>query len=246
MKRFIVIFVSIIFICSGHSFADDTSSTVVLQNWYKLILQLVRHTATYSPPVASRSFAYLGVTVYESIASGSDKLQTLAGQLPDLKDLPKRQVGKQYDDAVVLNAAMTFAAHHYFGNTGPTGQRAMLAMQKQISAQVEAKASIEVINRSKDFGQATAAAIYKWSLSDGGAKITNLGFPDKYTLTAGPAHWVPTSTIRLQQTPLLPNWGKNRPFAMTAGTTCALPPPPEYSEDKNSEFSIEVVPTKTG
>ena len=246
MKRFIGIFISIIFICSSSSFADDTKSIAVMQNWYKLILQLVRHTATYSPPVASRSFAYLGVTVYESIASGSGKMQTLSGQLHGLNNLPKRQAGQQYDDAVVLNAAMIFAAHHYFGNTGPTGQRAMLAMQKQIDLQLEAKASVEVINRSKDFGQATAAAIYKWSLSDGGAQITNLGFPDKYTLTAGPAHWVPTSTIRLQQTPLLPNWGKNRTFAMTAGTTCALPQPPEYSEDKNSEFykqALEVYTT---
>ena len=249
MKRFIGIFVSIIFICSSSSFADDTKSIAVMQNWYKLILQLVRHTATYSPPVASRSFAYLGITVYESIASGSGKIQTLSGQLHGLNTLPKRQVGQQYDDAVVLNTAIVFAAHHYFGNTGPTGQRAMLAMQKQISAQAEAHVSSDVINRSKDFGQATAAAIYQWSLSDCGAKITNLGFPDKYTLTAGPAHWAPTGTIRLQQTPLLPNWGKNRTFAMTAGTTCALPPPPEYSEDKNSEFykqAMEVYTTSKG
>ena len=238
MKKLYYIFICLMCFsfCPNQTFADDAKSHVVLQNWYKLTLQLVRHTATYSPPVASRSFAYLGVTAYESVASGSDKLQTLAGQLQGLKDLPKRLVGKQYDDAVILNAAMTFAAHHYFGNTGPTGQRAMLAMQKQISAQAEAQISGDVIKRSKDFGEATAAEIYKWSLSDGGAKIANLGFPDKYALVAGPGRWVPTSPVRLQQTPLLPNWGKNRPFAMTAGTICALPPPTDYSEDKNSEF----------
>jgi hypothetical protein len=236
LKRFVVIFVTIIFVCTSSAFADDTKSNVVLQNWYKLILQLVRHTATYSPPVASRSFAYVGVTAYESVASGSDKMQTLAGQLQGLKDLPKRVTGKQYDDAVILDAAMNFASHHYFGNTGPTGQRAMLAMQKQIGAQAEAQVSKDVIKRSKAFGEVMAAAIYKWSLNDGGAKIVNLGFPDKYKLVANPGHWVPTSPIRLQQTPLLPNWGKNRPFALTSATTCNLPPPPEYSEDKNSEL----------
>lgn len=236
MKRFVFIFVSIFFVCSSSTFADDAKSKVVLQNWYKLILQLVRHTATYSPPVASRSFAYVGVTAYESVASGSDKMQTLSGQLQGLKDLPKRVTGKQYDNAVVLNAAINFAAHHYFGNTGPTGQRAMLAMQKQIGTQAEAQVSKDVVKRSKEFGETMAAAVYKWSLNDGGAKIVNLGFPDKYSLKASPGHWVPTSPIRLQQTPLLPNWGKNRPFAMTAATTCNLPPPPEYSEDKNSEL----------
>ena len=29
----------------------------VLRNWYRLTLELVRHTPTYSPPVASRAFA---------------------------------------------------------------------------------------------------------------------------------------------------------------------------------------------
>ena len=44
--------------------ADKPSAEHVLQAWYQLVLELVRHTPTYSPPVASRSFAYLGVTAY--------------------------------------------------------------------------------------------------------------------------------------------------------------------------------------
>ena len=219
-----------------NAFADDAKSRDVLQNWYKLILELVRHTATYSPPVASRSFAYLGVTAYESIASGSPQMQSLAGQVQGLKDVPKRQAGKTYDDAIILQSAMTYAAHHYFGNTGPTGQRAMLAMEKQLRGQANTGVAKDVVKRSENFGIAVAAHIFDWSKTDGGADIENLGFPDKYTLTSGPAHWVPTSPIRLQQFPLLPNWGKNRTFAIPAGTTCALPPPPDYSEDKNSEF----------
>ena len=41
----------------------------VVQTWYRLVLELVRHTPTYSPPVASRAFAYLGVTAWEVTAS---------------------------------------------------------------------------------------------------------------------------------------------------------------------------------
>ena len=51
--------------------SDGASSEVVLKNWYGLILKLIRHTPTYSPPVASRALAYLGVTAYEAVASGS-------------------------------------------------------------------------------------------------------------------------------------------------------------------------------
>ncbi len=93
--------------------ADRPSAEQALHAWYKLVLELVRHTPTYSPPVASRSFAYLGVSAYEAIAGGSDKLQSLAGQLNELTPVAAREPGAVYDDAVVLNATMTFAAHNF-------------------------------------------------------------------------------------------------------------------------------------
>ena len=65
--------------------ANATKAEEVLHTWYHLGLELVRHTPTYSPPVASRSFAYLGVTAFEAVATGSDELQTLAGQLHGLE-----------------------------------------------------------------------------------------------------------------------------------------------------------------
>src|SRR5206468_214796 len=68
------------------------------------------------------------------------------------------------------------------------------------------------------------------------AIITNMGFPLTYKLTPGPAYWVPTSVIVQQQAPLLPEWGKNRTFAVPTGSTCALPAPPAYSEDPGSEY----------
>ena len=81
----------------------------VIIAWYKLVLELVRHTPTYSPPVASRSFAYVGVAVYEALASGSSSLRTLAGQLNGLKPLAAREPGQQYDNAVILNAVLARA-----------------------------------------------------------------------------------------------------------------------------------------
>ena len=227
--------------------ADAAKPEAVLKSWYQLTLELVRHTPTYTPPVASRSFAYLGVTAFEAVATGSDKLQSLAGQLNGLTASPQREAGKTYDEAAVVHAAMDFAAQNFFENTGPTGHHAMAALEAKIQAEVSAGVPVDVVTRSEAYGQAVAAHILAWSQDDGGAVIENMGFPMTYELTKGPAHWVPTSTIALQQSPLLPNWGKNRTFAMPNGASCALPPPPEYSEDKNSEFykqALEVYETK--
>ncbi|HLF21325.1 MAG TPA: vanadium-dependent haloperoxidase, partial [Aestuariivirga sp.] len=200
----------------------------------------------YSPPVASRSFAYLGVTAFETVASGSDELQSLAGQLNGLQAVPQREAGRAYDEAVALQAAMAFAARNFFENTGPTGQRAMAALEKKLRGQVSAGLPADVVARSETHGRAVAAHILAWSRGDGGAVVENMGFPLQYELTKGPAHWVPTSSIAQQQKPLLPNWGKNRTFAMPDGAACPLPAPPEYSEDENSEFykqALEVYQT---
>jgi hypothetical protein len=227
--------------------AERPSPETVLRTWYRLVLELVRHTATYSPPVASRAFAYLGVASYEIAASGDPSLNTLAGQLSGLEGLPARDGTQVYDDAVAINAALEDAVKNFFGNTGPTGQRVMERFSAKWRERVAAGVPQEVVTRSIAYGQAVGSHVLKWSEGDGGAAVENMGFPYTYELTDGPAHWVPTSAIRQQQLPLLPNWGRNRTFAMPDGKSCSLPAPPDYSEDKASTFykeALEVYETK--
>ena len=227
--------------------AGSMSSQEVLHTWYRLVLELVRHTPNYSPPVASRSFAYLGVTAFEAVATGSKDLKSLSGQLNGLTPTPQRDAGKTYDDAVILQSAMAFAVKNYFDHTGPTGQRAMAAMEADLKAKVAEGLSEDVVAASEAYGVAVAKHIFDWSDDDGGADVQNMGFPIKYELRKGPDQWVPTSTIGQQQRPLLPSWGVNRTFAMPTDAKCDIPPPPAYSEDKTSEFykqAQEVFDTK--
>jgi hypothetical protein len=212
-----------------------------LITWYKLALALVRHTPTYSPPVASRTFAYMGVTAFEGVASGSENMQSLAGQLNGLQPLPRRMAGEAYDDAVVINAALSSLVGDLFHNTGPTGQRVLALQDEKLRKLVTEGLPADIVSRSEDFGRQVAAHVLAWSRDDGGAVIENMGFPYEYALTPGPAHWVPTSLISQQQLPLLPKWGANRTFAMPTGKTCGLLAPPDYSEDMASTFYAEAV-----
>jgi hypothetical protein len=128
-----------------------------------------------------------------------------------------------------------------FTHTGPTGQRALAAMERKMRQKVIAGVAADVVTRSEAHGKAVAEHILAWSMDDGGAKIENMGFPLNYELIKGPAHWLPTSKIGQQQVPLLPGWGNNRTFAMPDGGSCPLSPPLAYSEDKNSEFYKEAL-----
>ncbi len=208
-----------------------------MKTWYRLVLELVRHTATYTPPVASRAFAYLGVTAFEVVAQGDAGLRSLAGQVNGLAPLPKAVA--EVDQAAVLHAAMTRAVAHLFGNTGPTGQRAMAALSRSLGAEVAEGLSGDILAASEVQGDAIAAHILAWADADGGAIVRNMGFPMTYEKSVDPEKWVPTSAIVQQQAPLLPEWGQNRTFAMPGGASCGLPPPPAYSEDPASEFFLQ-------
>jgi hypothetical protein len=238
-KRLLALCFVVVALAAQPAYASAVGADKVMRDWYHLILELVRHTPTYSPPVASRAFAYLGVTAYEALASGDRSMTSLAGQLNGLTPVPPRDGGASYDEAVVLQAALSSAARELFGNTGPTGQRALKRMTEKLTADVSEDLAPDLVARSEAYGRSVTAHILAWSEGDGGAKIENMGFPYEFTLTKGPSHWVPTSVINQQQLPLLPKWGENRPFAMKSGKTCPLPPPPAYSEEKGSDFYKE-------
>ena len=219
--------------------AKRPSGQLVLHAWYDLTLELVRHTATYTPPVAARAFAYLGVVAFEAVASGSNKIISMAGQLPQLTAVPRRQANSKYDEAVVMHAALSAAVHSHFSNTGPTGQRAIDALSARISESLVAHVKAKTLKRSTEYGRALASHILNWSVGDGGANVKLMGFASDYKVDNAPGRWKPTGPIRLQQLPLLPKWGDNRTFALASAATCSLPPPPAYSEDRASVFYKE-------
>ncbi len=207
----------------------------MVTTWYRLVLELVRHTATYSPPVASRAFAYIGIAAHEALATGNADLLSLAGQVNGLTPPPAREAGP-YDEACVLHSTLAASAQNFFSNTGPTGQRAMTKLAESLGNKAMDGIAEDVVLRSIAHGEAVAAHVLAWSMDDGGAVVENMGFPLTYTPGTNPMEWVPTSLIRQQQAPLLPSWGQNRTFAMPAGNSCALSAPPAYSEDPNSDL----------
>ncbi len=210
----------------------------ILHRWYRLVLELVRHTPTYSPPVAARTFAYLGIALHEALVPDTPGLRSLAGQVTGLLPPPARS---GCDPAVLIDALLARLVAEFFANTGPTGQRALARMTERNRARATAGVAPAVAGQGTAAGLALAEHILAWAAADGGAVIENLGFPEHYKLNPGPANWVPTNRIPLQQVPLLPYWGSVRPFSMPAGDACALPPPPMYSEEPGSAFHDEAM-----
>jgi hypothetical protein len=217
--------------------ATDDRASAVLSGWYRLVLELVRHTPNYSPPVAARAFAWLGLTAHEALAAtGAAKGGSLSARTALRADLPAWQ---SLDPAATLHAALAQAVPDHFGNTGPTGQRAMAAMADRLGTRATGGLTNADAARALTLGRAVAAATLAASQQDGGADVANMGFPATWPAPLRPGQWVSTSTIGQQQAPLLPRWGENRPFVLASGADCGLPPPPAFSTDPGSAFYAE-------
>ena len=217
--------------------AETPDAARVIHDWYRLVLELVRHTPTASPPMASRAFAIIGTIAWEALLPAGGR--SLSGQLNGLTPPPVRPAG--LDDAAVLHAALSVCVAECFANTGPTGQRATATMTDRLGSRVNGSLAPAVSAASAAHGRAVAAHVVAWAATDGGVVITNMGFPETWRVAEAASDWVPTTLVQLQQTPLLPDWGNNRPFAMTDGAVCSLQPPPAYSEEPGSAFHTEAM-----
>lgn len=212
--------------------ADDAS---VATRWFALAEKLVQESSGFSPPVASRAFGYLGVTLYEAVQPGMPGHRSLAGQLNGLTALPQPGTGN-YHWPTVANSALASMTRHMFGPAAGENSSKVEALEVTLADRFETAVDPVVFERSVTQGQRVAEAIYAWSLTDGGH--------EGYTRTAavykppdGPGLWVGTPPDFADA--LQPTWGENRSF--TAGTECPVTPPLAYSEDPTSAFYAEAL-----
>ena len=219
--------------------ADEFDAEVATA-WFDLSLDLVRTTAGFSPPVASRAFAYGGLALYEALVPGMEGFRTLGGVLPGLDAVPATGRNRAYDWPTVANAALASVLHRLF----PPGQAAAVsALETRLEKRLRPSLAPGVFSRSVERGREVAAAVYEWSKSDGGHEGYLRNFPP-YTPPVGPGLWVPTPPGFLPA--LQPYWGGNRCFAVAGGADCPPGVHPRYSEDRNSAFfaaALEVYDT---
>ncbi len=211
--------------------ADDAG---VATDWFGLAQGLVRDTPGFTPPVASRAFGYLGLTLYEAVVPGMVGYRSLAGQLNGLT--PPAQLEADLHWPTVANSALAATTRHLFGPAAPENIDKVEALEATFARRFGAELDGDVFKRSVAWGQRVAETVYAWSLTDGGhegyARDTSA-----YRPPTGPGLWVstpPTFGAALQ-----PTWGDNRPFM--AGDGCPVVPPLAYSEDPASAFYTEAL-----
>lgn len=208
-----------------------------LVDWYGLLLELVQYTPGMRPPVVARNAGYIGLSVYESLAPGMGRFQTLSGRLKNWQRGQNLQGDVDWE--LVVNANMAANLRNFF----PTAPQTLLDKinQEEINRQVRLSRNISpaVEARSIQWGRSIADQVFRWSATDVfGHELffTEKLFPISYLPPSGPGFWQPTPP---DFTPaLLPYFGQCRTFV--SNLDAALPPPPHpYSLDASSPFYKE-------
>lgn len=205
--------------------------------WNKLLLQLVKITPGFSPPVAACAMGYTGVTLYEALAPGMTGYRSLAGLLNEFPPPPAPESGAAYHWPTVANSALATIMRRLFPNITPDPLIEIAKLERWLNQQLQAETMPDVFERSTTHGQAVAEAVFEWSKNDGGHEAYLRNFSADYTPPIGPGLWQPTPPRFAPA--LQPNWGQVRPFLLSSGRECAAPPPPEYSVDPASQFYQE-------
>ncbi len=217
--------------------AFEQDATVAIA-WFDLVLDLVRTTRGYSPPVASRAFGYLGLTLYETVVPGLPRRRSLRDRFPGLKLPDRTRRSRRMHWPTAANAAMTTAVRDLFASASSASQTAIDQLEDALRPAVRSDASL-LAAESTAWGKEVAAAVVAWSRSDGGHDGHLRNFPPGYVAPEGPGLWVPTPPDFLRA--LQPYWGANRTFAVESSGCCDSGDHPPYSDDPGSEFYRDAV-----
>jgi len=102
-------------------------------SWYNLMLKLIKETSGHTPPIVARNLGYTGVTLYESLVAGMPQHNSLAGQLQELRYIPKRKYGVAYSATIISNAALARIIRHLFANASPANMVRIDSMESAIA-----------------------------------------------------------------------------------------------------------------
>jgi hypothetical protein len=202
----------------------------------KELNEVVKHVG-FSPIVASRNYAYANIAAYECIAGGyPNEYNSLAGQLKDLKEIPKPDTSKKidYEFAALLSFCKVGEAV-----TFPEGSMSEFVDSLKKSAK-DSGMNSAMFDNSVAYADTVSKAILAWSKKDNYAQTRSA---PRYTVTDTPGRWVPTPPA--YSSAVEPHWNEIRTLVMDSANQFMSPKPFQFNvTDKKSDYYAQVMAVK--
>ena len=186
----------------------------------------------FSPPVASRVYAYPSIAAYEVMAVSNPGYRSLSAQLHDLKAIPAPEEGLQY-----LAPLASLQAYLKVGTALVFSEDKMDAYaEKLYSKYRDMGVPKKVVENSIGYGNEVADHILAWADQDNYKQSRT--FP-KYSINEDPKRWQPTPPDYMDA--IEPHWNQIRPFVIDSATQFVPVPPTPFDMDESSLFYQEVI-----
>lgn len=184
----------------------------------------------FSPPVASRIFAYPNIAAYEIVALNNSDYKSLVGQVTDLNPIPVPVEDKPINyQMAALIAHMELSKRLIFSEDKIEVHRDSLYTNWQ-------EKNLTIFKNSEEYGLAVAKHIEDWLDKDNYKQTRTM---PKFTInTDDDSRWQPTPPAYMDG--IEPHWSKIRPFVIDSANQFVPAPPPAFSMDKGSDFYREV------
>ena len=192
----------------------------------KQITDIIVHDI-FSPPVASRIYAYTSVAAYEAGRHQDSTMISLAGQLNGLEPPPKPEPGVVYCFPLAAVQATLKTGRNFVFSEDKLDKFYDAVMEEYRNSGMPS----EVFDRSVEYGTKVAEHIIAWSSKDNYKQTRS--FP-KYSIDNSPSKWKPTPPAYMDA--VEPHWNKIRPFAIDSASQFRPVEPPTFSTETNSEF----------
>ena len=192
----------------------------------KQITDIIVHDI-FSPPVASRIYAYVSVAGYEAARQQDDKFISFAGQLNGLDAFPKPEAGQEYCYALASSQAVLKVGRALVFSEDKLDEFYTRIMEEYKDTGIPD----DVFERSVAYGTAVADHVMAWSSKDNYKQSRS--FP-KYSILDDPSTWKPTPPAYMDA--VEPHWNRIRPFAIDSASQFKPKAPVSFSTQKDSDF----------
>lgn len=189
----------------------------------------------FSPPVASRIYAYPSIAAYEIARQlAPTEYASLEGKLTGFKGVPKYEFEKHGE--VDLAIASLFA-YCEVGKSLIFSENKMELYVKNLSETfANKKIPSKVIRNSEKYGKLVFKSVLEWSSSDQYKQTRS--YP-QYTVIDEDHLWKPTPPDYMEG--IEPSWNKIRPFVLDSASQFRPESPTEFSLEKSSKFYKELM-----
>jgi hypothetical protein len=231
MRTFLTAFTFILILagCSNQSFTFKPFYKGHLNDWLNSQLNEAIIQDGFSPPVASRIYAYLNIGMYECYALADPKMKSLDGLLNQFRlKSPEIDESLYCPEYAAFETYIAIARHLVYRDfiVDTMYLRGINGFEQTLSE--------AALAYSKMVGDSISSQIIAYSRTDNYGKTRSYPL---YNIQNTPHTWVPTPPM--YGTAIEPFWGEIRPFVVSAVSEWLAPAPLPFDSNPKSDFYRE-------